>query len=309
MNDSYLPDAPIYIGGLERSGKTYMRLMLAAHPAVAFSKRTRLWTRIYDRWGDLAIPDNFDRCLNAMQRNKHVRALEPDAARLRQEFERGRPGEDVGRLLAYAYLFALLHRRYAERLGKTRWGDQTESVENYTEEILATFPAARIIHLLRDPRDWYEAIVARDGRRPGRLGDAAERWLRSAELAWRYERRYPDRYRVVRYEAMVAKPEETLREVGVFLGLETTPDMLALGHATRFEDGPTRDGSPLSTAYVGRFRHRLPAHEWGYIQGQTATRMATFGYAPEPVRLSLADRLRCRAVAPTASLVRLITNN
>jgi len=309
MDDSYLPDAPIYIGGLERSGKTYMRLMLDAHPAVAFSKRTRLWTHIYDHWGDLADPANFERCLNAMQQNKHVRALEPDVERLRQEFYAvvgtGFKPAPTGDTMAYALLFALVHRRHAERLGKTRWGDQTEAVENYAREILAAFPAARIVHLLRDPRDWYEAIVARDGRRPGRLGDAAERWSRSADLALRYQRRYPDRYKVVHYETMAARPEETLREVSAFVGLEMTPDMLALGHATRFQDSATRH-SPLTTAYIGRFREHLAAHEWGYLQEQTAARMAAFGYDLEPVRLSLADRLRCRAVMPATSLTRLI---
>ncbi|WP_374687511.1 sulfotransferase [Promineifilum sp.] len=309
MDNNHLPDAPIYIGGLERSGKTYMRLMLAAHPEVVFSKRTRLWTRIYDHWGDLADPANFERCLNAMRQNKHVRALEPDVERLRREFYaivgagfKSAPTSDTA---AYALLFALVHRHYAERLGKTRWGDQTESVENYAKEILAIFPAARIVHLLRDPRDWYEAIVARDGRRPGRLGDAAERWSRSADLALRHQRRYPDRYKVVRYETLAAHPEETLRDVSAFVGLEMTPDMLALGHAARFQDSETRH-SPLSTAYIGRFRQRLAAHEWGYLQDQTAARMAAFGYDLEPVHLSLADRLRCRAVMPTTSLTRLI---
>lgn len=288
-----LPDAPLYIGGPARSGKTYMRLMLAAHPDWCFSKRTNLWTRVYDRFGDLADDANLDRCLSAIRASRHIRELEPDGDTLRRDF-RGGPR-------SYARLFALLHRRYAARLGKGRWGDQTEGVELVAEQVFAAFPNARLVHLLRDPRDYYEALVDRDGRRPGRLGETTERWRQSAEAAARNERRYPGRYRVARYESMVLEPERTLDELVVWLGIAPAGDMLALGHAPRFMGGNGDGGSPLSAAYVGRFRHNLPPHEIAYMQERLGPLMAAYGYAPEPVRLGLGQRLRCDVVAPVAA--------
>ena len=289
-----LPDAPVYIGGPARSGKTYIRLMLAAHPDWCFSKRANLWTRVFDRFGDLADDDNLDRCLAALAGNRHARALEPDTGALRREFRGGPP--------AYARLFALLHRRYAARLGKRCWGDQTEGVEHAAEAIFDAFPNARLIHMIRDPRDYYEALAARDGRRPGRLGEATESWRRSAAAAARNERRHPDRYRVLRYETLVREPEQTLNALAAWLGIEPTADMLALGHAHRFSsrDGDD-DSSPLSTAFVGRFRANLPAHEIAYIQERLGPLMAAYGYAPEPVRLGVGGRLRCDVVAPVAA--------
>lgn len=292
-----LPDEAIFIGGIGRSGKTYVRLMLAAHPSIALSKRTNLWTRYYDCFGDLADDAVLDRCLAAMWTNKHVRALEPDAEALRREFRRGPR--------TYAHLFALLHRRYAARLGKTRWGDQTEGVEEMAGPIFAALPNARIIHLIRDPRDRYEALSS---RRPGRLEEAVSRWLRSAELGARNERRYPDRYCVVRYETLAREPAETLGRLCGFLGIDATDDMLALGHAARFGDdraGDDRTGdSPISAAYVGRFREHLAAHEIAYIQHRAGPLMACFDYMPEPVALSWSGRVRCDVTPVAAALAR-----
>lgn len=287
-----MPDEAIFIGGIERSGKTYMRLMLDAHPTIALSKRANLWTGYYGRFGDLADDADLDRCLAAMWANKHVRALEPDGEALRREFRRGPR--------TYAHLFALLHRRYTARLRKTRWGDQTEGVEAMAGPIFAALPNARLIHLIRDPRDRYEAL---GGRRPGRLEEAVARWLKSAELGTRNERRYPDRYRIVRYETLAREPAETLRQICDFLGIDATDDMLALGHAARF--GDTRQGdSPISPAYIGRFRDRLADHEIAYIQQRAGSMMACFEYAPEPVELSWAGRVRRDVTPLTATLAR-----
>jgi hypothetical protein len=284
-------NGPIYIGGLERSGKTYMRLMLAAHPDLFFSKRTNLWTHYYGRFGDLAVPANLDRCLAALLSSKHVRALQPDADRLRLELGAG-PASDER-------LFGLLHSHQAERLGKTRWGDQTEGIEIYAGRILAADPGASLIHMIRDPRDRYEALRARGrGGRAAGLRQSTTRWLHSARLAQQQVREYPGRYRVVRYETLVSKPWETLCEVCDFLGLEPSADMLAMGHVQRF----AYDGAvcPLSTAYVGRFRGSLPDWAIDHIQETAGMLMADFHYQPEPVRLSWFHRVRGRAAAALA---------
>lgn len=287
-----LPDEAIFIGGIERSGKTYVRLMLAAHPVIALSKRTNLWTSYYGRFGDLADDGALDRCLAAMWANKHVRGLEPDAESLRHEFRHGSR--------TYARLFALLHRGYTARLGKTRWGDQTEGIEEMAGPIFAALPNARLIHLIRDPRDRYEAL---GGGRPGRLEEATSRWLKSAELGARNERRYPDRYHLLRYETLARDPAATLRELCGFLGIDATDDMLALGHAGRFGDDWLGD-SPISAVYVGRFREHLAGHELAYIQHRAGPVMACFGYAPEPVALSWTGRVLCDATPLAAALTR-----
>lgn len=292
VNGYQFPDSPVFIGGLERSGKTYVRLMLAAHPAFAFSKRTNLWTHVRDRFGDLGDEDNLAHCLAAMKANRHIRALEPDNDDLLREFRLGPR--------SYDRLFVLMHRRLARREGKSCWGDQTEGIEFVAGPIFAALPNARLIHLIRDPRDRYEALVTRGPGRPNRLGEATRRWLLSAAAGAQNERRYPDRYRVVRYESLVLEPEKTLDEIAAWLGITVAEAMPALGHAPRFAalGNPER---PLSADYIGRFRSRLLAHEIAYIQRQAGPLMLTYGYASEAVCLSWSGRLRCNVVTPLAA--------
>jgi hypothetical protein len=279
---------PIFIGGLAGSGKTLMRLMLSSHPNIAMSRRTYMWTRFYNRYGDLSRPDHFERCLTAMLAHKSIQVLKPDPERIRREFWQG-PA-------TYARLFALFHTHYAEQMGKPRWGDQLGLVERFAGPIFAAFPAAKMIHMIRDPRDGYEISTTRSRHRPGKVGWATARWLYSASLMKRNQRQYPDRYKVVRYETLVSQPEETLREVCAFLDEEFMPAMLTLENAIRFGDEEDHhpDGLPESHATVTTpdkgASNVMSKREIAFTQRYAGRDMLALGYPLEPTPLSLRDR-------------------
>jgi hypothetical protein len=225
-------DAPIFLGGLSHSGKTQLRMALDAHPELALTRRTDLWSRYFERFGDLARPRNFERCLATLMADERVTPLQPDEPRLRAEFREGRP--------SYARLFGMLHAHHAMRLGKRRWGEQLGFVERFADPIFASYPAAKMIHLVRDPRSRYEASIG-DGRgRPGAVGWDTARWVRSAELAQRNLERFPSGYLVVRYESLSAQPVAILRQVCDFLGETLTIEMTEALRAVRFDDAGTR---------------------------------------------------------------------
>ena len=181
-----MDERPIIIGGPDRCGKTLLRALLVSHPNIAIpAVGSNYWTFFYGQFGDLARPENFERCLAAMLRYKHALFLRPDPERIRQEFRQGEP--------SYGRLFALFHRHYAEREGKPRWGDQTGLIERYADEVLAAYPGAKIVHMIRDPRDRYEASLALWPKGRMRAGGATARWRYSARLAQRNLRRHPQR--------------------------------------------------------------------------------------------------------------------
>jgi hypothetical protein len=203
---------PVFIGGLAHTGKTPLRIALAAHPRLSMTRGTAMWTRHHGRYGNLAHRDNADRCIAALARDPAIIALDTDVVRVRRDFARG-PAE-------YARLFALVHEQHAERVGATRWGDQLRGVEHVADAILADLPNARMIHMVRDPRDRRPRTTS--GRRDsvGRLGWDTARWIASAELAARNAARYRERHRVVRYEDLLARPGAVLRDVCAFIGEE-----------------------------------------------------------------------------------------
>ena len=98
------------------------------------TRRTNLWTHFYGQYGDLGHPKNFERCLAMMLRYKRIVRLQPDPERVRREFYQGEP--------SYARLFALLESHYAERQGKTRWGDKSLNTERYADLIFDAYPQA-----------------------------------------------------------------------------------------------------------------------------------------------------------------------
>ncbi len=268
------PTGPIFIGGLSASGKTELRLMLEAHPDLLFTRRTYLWTRIYGRFGDLSLPENFERCLQAILSLKHIDVLHPDPARLRAAFLAGPP--------TYERLFGLLHGQNAARAGKRRWGDQLGLVEEYVDPIFAAFPDARMIHMVRDPRGRFGEHAARARFRRAKVGWDTAEWRRSARLAAQHRARFPDRYLVVSYEALLGRTGPTLRTICRFLEEDFLPEM-ATAHLKPAEN-PAGDGRSLN----GRPRPR----EIAFIESHASREMAALGYAPQPVTLTLSSRLQ-----------------
>lgn len=278
------PNGPIYIGGLERSGKTTLAAFLTSHPRIAVPDfGTNMWTYFYRRHGDLRDPRNLERCLDAMLRYSHVALLDPDRDRIRSEFASGPQ--------TYARLFSLFLEHYAQRRCKPRWGVQTGLVERFAPQILAADPAAVILHLVRDPRDRYEAALGYWPSGRGRAGGATARWNYSLRLAERHHRRHPDRYLVVRYEDLVLDTESTLRHICAFLGEDYHEEMPTMAGAPERRDRlrarvqQARGDCPLSAEFIGRFADRIPAEELAFVQLHAGRRMRRLGYDPVPVGL------------------------
>jgi O-antigen/teichoic acid export membrane protein len=297
---------PVYVGGLDRSGKTTLAAFLTSHRNIDIPDAgSNLWTYFYRRFGDLAQPANLERSLDAMLRYRHVAILDPDPDRIRREFSAGPR--------TYARLFSLVHAHHAERAGKPRWGTQTGLIERYADAVFASYPDVRIIHMIRDPRDRYEASRAHWPNGRGQAGGATARWIYSTRLAQRHVRRHPGGYLVVRFEDLVLRTEETLRVVCDFLGEPFEPDMLAMpaapdrrarlasrlpGPATAAPNDSRRSAvpvpaavaapladvqPPLSADFVGRFRDLLPAADLAFIQVHAGRLMRTYRYDPVPL--------------------------
>jgi hypothetical protein len=205
-----------------------------------------------------------------------IRALAPDRGRIEREFRAGSP--------SYARLFALFHAHHAESQGKTRWGDQLGHVERFAEPIFDGDPNAQMIHMVRDPRARYAVVRLTSGRR-GKLGWETEQWRHSIELALRNQRRYAGRYRVVRFEDLLANTERVLREVCDFLGEAYDPVMLP-GSASS-----SLDETIWSDRALGAGEPEISPRDAALIEDRSAREMATFGYKPRHRSLSIRDRL------------------
>lgn len=279
-------EPPVFIGGIGRSGKTYMRFMLESLPNLAISRRTGLWPVFYGKFGDLSIDENLDRCLLALDKKKHVRLLQPDMKEIRAAFRNGPP--------TYPQLFSKLHEHYARKLGKSRWGDQTEALERYADKIMESYHGAKFIQMVRDPRDRFEALVARNPQARSRLGIETARWIESWDLGQALKRKYPGHFRVVHYEELVRDPETVMKSLCEFVGEEYDEEIIRMRRIPRFReiDLEPDQVSPLSADYVGRYREGLSEFQKLFIQRAVGERLNQAGYGDEEKDFTWSERAR-----------------
>ncbi len=295
---------PIFVAGPDRSGTSLIYAFLASHPNISTVRRTNMWRYFHERYGDLSQPDNFERCLHDMLRYNRMKHLKPDADRIRREFWQAEP--------TYGRLFALFHAHHAERRGKPRWGDKSLHTEHYADRVFAEYPNAKIIHMVRDPRDRYASVRKRHGRDSARVGAATARWLFSMRVARRNLKRYPENYLVVRFEELASRPEETLLQVCAFIDEEYTPAMLTMDGAPEHKHGGGNSSfgqiepGAISTSPIGRFRKVLSSSEIAFIQMWAGRDMEAFGYQRETVRFSPGGRLAFYLVYVPLSLARML---
>jgi hypothetical protein len=281
---------PIFLAGSQRSGTTLLYAIMGSHPNIALTRRTNFWEFFYKRFGDLNEPENAARCLSALKRYDRIAVLKPDWCAIFDEFWSSER--------TYARLFGLLEQQLARRQGKERWGDKSHNLERHAKAIFECYPNARVIHIIRDPRDRY--VSARKADRVGRSGAAGgiAAWLWSVHHAKRNIRRYPNQYKVVQFESLVEAPEGTTRELCDFVEEEFSPAMLRMQGASAFRDRggnssfQSHQAGAISRSPVGRYRKYLQPRDLALMQALARREMRDFHYPVDPVKFAGVDWLR-----------------
>jgi hypothetical protein len=298
-----MTDRPILVTGADRSGTSLMYALLGSHPEVAMIRRSNVWRWFDGAFGPLDEPENLNRCLDQVLRYGRMAVLQPDPDRIRREFSEGEP--------TYGRLFALLFRHHAERIGRTRWGDKSLHTEHHADRVFAEWPAAKMIHMVRDPRDRHASVIKRYPDRSKGLGAITGRWIESVNAGKRNVERHGNKYIVVRYETLAENPVETLHTVCRFLDLGYDGSMLAMGGVAEQSDeggnssfGRLEPGT-ISTQSIGRFVEVLDVDTIALIEALTGRLMAEHDYVPQEVSLGSIRRLRLRTVDVPAARLRI----
>ena len=149
----------------------------------------------------------------------------------------------------------------ARREGKSRWVEKTPYNAGHIDRILSAWPGAKMIHVVRDPRDVYASMVE-----IGKWSEPAvfaEHWCNTVGLArdWLSTQGggHPA-YHELRYETARARAEATMREVVVFLGEAWEPEIAKIrGPASRPRARAARDRQDeLDAETACHAAHRQP---------------------------------------------------
>ncbi len=240
------PTTPIFIGGLFKSGTSLLRAMLGQHPNIAAGLETN--------WFEVDWPAGRGRggepLADYVGRTGSFFGFDPsDAEAL------ARKSTDV-----VAFVDGLLGG-YANRLGKRRWAEKTPGNILHVARIREAWPGARILHIVRDPRDVFASL--RQARKWDTAAEFGARWC--AFLGAAAAVRGTDLLEL-RYEDLVTNPEATMRRVLEHLDEPWQPEVACFaGQAEDFDRVLAATGKASTT--LERLREPLTERRVGIWQG------------------------------------------
>jgi hypothetical protein len=298
-------ERPIFVVGFKRSGTTLLQSLIGSHERIAASPETYFIFRVanqHQSYGDLDDDENLKRAVHD--------ALDAPGGSLdscnfdeRAVYERARTYERTMRGVMSAMM-----DDFATREGKPRWTEKSPGQR--AGGILALFPDAQIIHIVRDPRDIIASALALPWNRQSAF-DLAGRWREFTTANTRAGLAAgPSSFLQVRYEDLSRDPEATMRVVFAFLGELFDPALVS--DLSRREtaitlDVPwqTRVREPVQPVAEGGWRSKLRGGQARVVQAHLHREIALLGYQRAPrrdvaigtamvVRARLAQRFRAR---------------
>lgn len=286
---------PFFILGSERSGTTLLMVMLGNHPRLAVPEVTWYYPRFrayLHTYGDLTKPENFRTLVSEMifgLKTPHL-GLPLNPATIVDELISNTTAP------TFAEAFRVILEKYASAVSKPRWGEKTPHNLYYVREILADFPDAKIVNLVRDGRD-VAVEQLRSAFGPRNAYCAAKIWANVQRTADEFRRALSaSTWLDVRYEELVANPIRELTRVTEFLGETFDPatlDYYRDGIAKR--RGQTRDhrplGQPVTSEFVGIYRRFLSEFDQEVFAAVAGDELKAAGYDVEvgPAEITAED--------------------
>lgn len=285
---------PFFVVGCGRSGSTLLQTLLDAHPNLAIPPETLVYSRfgnIFSFYGDLSLRANRGQLIRDLLDDAYFQMWGIDIS--------VSDVENVVRSPTRAGVIEALFHLYAEKRGARRWGDKSPNHVHQLSLIKEDFPAAKLIHLVRDGRDVAEAWQRFPGGPTTALG-IGRMWKRDV-MAWR---NYCDQTNSkdmleVKYENLVTEPQQVLRRALDFLDerFVDTTNMYAesqLSKLYRKHEWHSSSRRSISDEKVGVYRKRLSRREVEIIENVAGGALLAYGYLLEyqdPKPPSLRDRL------------------
>ena len=204
----------VFVTGVGRSGTTLLQSMLHAHSQIHFSPETHFFKRYI-------IPFLLS-CKrpgwNQLENDEYLKRLEPA---LRQMVI----AAPLQILQDYREVFIKIVKGSSNA---ALLGDKDTEYVRYIPHVKKVFPKARWLHIIRDPRDVIASRLKTDwGSKRGLAFHVAEYQYYIAKVQRDLQHCFPNMYHELRYEDLLARPENELQKVMDFLQLPFEPQMLA----------------------------------------------------------------------------------
>ncbi len=299
-----LRDQATFICGHPKSGTSLVMTLLDSHPQlIVYPEETGYFRRFLPEVQ--AFPDRDPMAL-AEERilgifrwdtdNPHPSQVgfldrdysDIDYERVRQQYrEIVTGGGPSSRAILPAAILAYGQVSGVRRPEAKRWVEKTPYNEHFADRIFELWPAAKCLHIVRDPRDNFASY--RRKHPEWSVWSFAGSWKRSLDAGLRNQRQFgSDRYLILRYETLVARTDEAIAELVDFLEIENSPTLRSPTRAGKSWGGNSMFDQRLegiSSEPLGRYRQHLGTQAVRSLEWLLGPQMLKFGYALENASL------------------------
>ncbi|MGC8625415.1 MAG: sulfotransferase family protein [Phycisphaerae bacterium] len=250
---------PIFISGFPRSGTTMVAAILDRHSAIAIPPETYFFEAMKgmrDMPSDSPRPQLMDHLLNAYG----MRDL-------------GLQSNAVCPLLNGAefkpkHIFRAILTAYQQQRSKPMIGEKTPRHMMQADKLLAWYPEAKMIFVIRDGRDAVASILKVPWRNHDIVRLHAATWRRYMAIACQIKQRFENRCIFVKYEDIVSRPEEQVRRLDQFCGVPFEAQQVSASVPTRVvpkweEPWKLLATGPIEPDHTGQWRTVFtPTDQW-----------------------------------------------
>lgn len=267
MNRSDIPF--VFLIGRPRSGTTMLRSMLDAHPNIRIPLESAFIKNLFPEYGMIKKwkPGKILAFHNDLRKQPQFNLWAIDNEYLKKlllDIPEDFTFQEICKII-YSNVVSLFNKKEIKIIA-----DKNPPYTLYIPFIQKIFPDARFIYIIRDYRDNVLSMKNVDFERP---------WLPSLAYRWKYYnkkflksyRKDRSRFYIIKYEDLVTDPENHLKKLCDFLGIEYTDDMI---HYNRIKDEALKIYpqelinryhkslfEPISTSKVGLWKNKMSATE------------------------------------------------
>jgi hypothetical protein len=279
-------DSPIFIVGTERSGSNLLRLILNAHSDILVPHPPHIlhyFSAIESSYGDLDSAEHYANLVDDIFRliDVHIYPWDEDlsqAAVIENSDKRSVFGA-----------FASIYGTLLSLSGKKRWGCKSTFMIHHAEAIYDQFPNAKLIWLIRDPRD-VAASSMKSVFNPFHPYYTGLLWKQQQLLGLATEARYgPERIKRLHYESLIEHPQQAIQELCDYLDVVFEETMLEFSQtkeaikASRLSESWKNATSSVMRDNAGKYRNSLSREKIQAVELVAGALMQDFSYPFEPV--------------------------
>jgi hypothetical protein len=265
----------IFVIGSQRSGTTLMRLMLNAHSEVAIPEEGGFWMPLLRDYSEKKISYNkLSLILKYIENNSQFQKWHLsiyDVKKLLKKNEEYNLSEVI----------SVFYECYARRHSKVIWGDKTPSFFRMIPVLAELFPQARFIHIVRDGRAVFLSWKKREGYKRSVSVSALEWAYKVRKIEKSLDQIKPGKRIKIRYEDLVSNPDQTLKKVCAFVGVEYEKNMLNFWkNSGKFIDDQHSKliFKPVSLKSTRRWEKELSESDILKFEMLTSKLLLNFGY-------------------------------